>query len=94
MNANQENHRIGLEQIPGDWLTHKDFVAWSGLSKNAAYEVLRQDPYRQAVRRFGRQCERRSKRRTLIGRKGQPWDAILVSRSASNMLHAASGLPV
>ena len=55
MNADQENYRIGLEQIPGDWLTHKDFVAWSGLSKNAAYEVLRQDPYRQAVRRFGRQ---------------------------------------
>ena len=55
MNADQENHRIGLEQIPGDWLTHKDFVAWSGLSKNAAYEVLRQDPYRQAVCHFGRQ---------------------------------------
>lgn len=52
---NCQNRRIGLDEIPGDFATHKDFMAWSGLSKNAAYEALRQDPLRKHVVRFGRQ---------------------------------------
>ena len=55
MSADRREPRIGLEQIPGDLPTPKEFAGWSGLSRNAAYEVLRQEPYRQAVRRFGRQ---------------------------------------
>ena len=51
----REKRGISLDEIPGDWVTHRQFAAWSGLSRNAAYEVLRQEPYRQAVRRFGRQ---------------------------------------
>jgi len=46
--------RIGLEEIPGDWLTVAEFARWSGLSRNAAYELLRQDPLRKHVERFGR----------------------------------------
>lgn len=51
----RENRRVGLDDIDGDFLTHGEFMIWSGLSRNGAYEVLRQDPFRQAVRRFGRQ---------------------------------------
>lgn len=51
----RRDQRIALDDIDGDFLTHREFMTWSGLSKNAAYEVLRQDPYRHAVRRFGRQ---------------------------------------
>ena len=47
--------RVALEDISGDFLTPTDFAAWSDISRNSAYELLRQDPYRQAVRRFGRQ---------------------------------------
>jgi hypothetical protein len=53
--SRRRDQRIALDDVGGDFLTHKEFVAWSGLSRNAAYEVLRQEPYRQAVRRFGRQ---------------------------------------
>lgn len=55
MNADLSTPHVSLEDFAGDWLTHKEFMAWSGLSKNAAYEVLRHDPFRKAVRRFGRQ---------------------------------------
>jgi len=58
MTAKREHRsasRIRLEDIHGDWATPKDFMAWSGLSRNAAYEALRQDPLRQHVVRFGRQ---------------------------------------
>lgn len=55
MNAERKSPRVGLEQIPGDFLTPREFSTWCGVSKNAGYELLRQDPYRQAVRHFGRQ---------------------------------------
>lgn len=55
MNVDLDEPRIALDDIGGDFLTHGEFMTWSGLSRNAAYEVLRQDPFRQAVRRFGRQ---------------------------------------
>jgi len=46
--------RLALEEIHGDWLTAAEFAAWSGISRNSAYELLRQDPLRQHVQRFGR----------------------------------------
>ena len=52
---NRHVPRIRLEDIHGDWATPKDFMAWSGLSRNAAYEALRRDPLREHVVRFGRQ---------------------------------------
>jgi len=55
MSADLKEPRLSLDDIPGDFLTHRQFAAWSGLSKNAAYEALRQEPFRQAVRHFGRQ---------------------------------------
>jgi hypothetical protein len=55
MSADREDRRFGLDQIPGDFLTPREFSTWCDVSKNAGYELLRQDPYRQAVRHFGRQ---------------------------------------
>ena len=51
----RRDQRIALDDIGGDFLTHMEFMAWSGLSRNAAYEALRQDPFRAHVRLFGRQ---------------------------------------
>ena len=47
--------RVSLDEIHGDWLTVAELSAWTGLSKNAAYELCRQDPMRGLVVRFGRQ---------------------------------------
>ena len=47
--------RIALDDVPGDWLTVAEYAAWAGVSRNAAYEALRQEPMRAHVRRFGRQ---------------------------------------
>ena len=46
--------RISLDDIPGDWVTVAEFAAWSDISRNSAYELLRQDPLRRHVERFGR----------------------------------------
>jgi hypothetical protein len=47
--------RLALDEIRADWLTVAEFAAWSGVSRNSAYEVLRQDPMRAHVQHFGRQ---------------------------------------
>jgi hypothetical protein len=46
--------RISLDDIPGDWATFEDYRAWTGLSRNGAYEALRRDPLRQHLVRMGR----------------------------------------
>ena len=55
MSADPHTPRISLDEIEGDFLTPWQFSTWCGVSKNGGYELLRQDPYRQAVRHFGRQ---------------------------------------
>lgn len=47
--------RISLNDVEGDWLTVRELADWAGLSKNATYEICRQDPLREHVVRFGRQ---------------------------------------
>ena len=47
--------RVSLDEIHGDWVTVAELSAWTGLSKNATYELCRQDPMRGLVVRFGRQ---------------------------------------
>jgi len=47
--------RLSLDEIHGDWVTVAELSAWTGLSKNAAYEICRQEPLRGLVVRFGRQ---------------------------------------
>ena len=47
--------RVSLDEIHGDWVTVAELSAWTGLSKNATYEICRQDPLREHVVRFGRQ---------------------------------------
>ena len=47
--------RVSLGEIHGDWVTVAELSAWTGLSKNATYELCRQDPMRGLVVRFGRQ---------------------------------------
>lgn len=47
--------RISLNDVEGDWLTVRELADWAGLSRNATYELCRQDPMRGLVVRFGRQ---------------------------------------
>ena len=47
--------RVSLDEIQGDWVTVAELSSWTGLSKNAAYEICRQEPLRGLVVRFGRQ---------------------------------------
>ena len=47
--------RVSLDEIQGDWVTVAELSSWTGLSKNATYEICRQEPLRGLVVRFGRQ---------------------------------------
>jgi len=47
--------RVSLDEIHGDWVTVAELSSWTGLSKNATYEICRQEPLRGLVVRFGRQ---------------------------------------
>jgi len=47
--------RISLEEIPGDWATVSDIVAWLGVGESTVYEWCRSGVLGEEVVRFGRQ---------------------------------------